>query len=53
MRKTVEMYSSSNDYFINGAIMLIIKPFEVDSSNISDDYIHWKPQPSQLVIIKH
>ena len=47
------MYSRSNDYFRNGAIILIIKPTEVDGFDISDDYFDWKPEPSQSVIIRH
>ena len=38
---------------VKGAVMLIIKPIEVDNINISDHFIDWKPGLLRLAIERH
>ena len=35
------------------AVMLIIKPLEIDNISISDHFIDWKPGLSRLAIKRH
>ena len=46
----VEMYSRSNQFFIQYAVMLIIKPIAVDNVDISHHFIDWNPEALKLAI---
>ena len=43
-------YGKKKKLIKNGAVMLIIKPLEVDNINISDHFIDWKPGLLRLAI---
>ena len=48
----VEMCSKSSDFFIQGALMLIIKPIEVDNDDrISHHFIDWNPEETIMLAI--
>ena len=44
------MHSRLKHSFIQGAVMLIIKPIAVDNVDISGDFNDWKPEAIPLVI---
>ena len=52
MNQIVEMHSRSHHFFIQGAVMLIIKPIAVENVDISGHFNDWKPESSKLVFIK-
>ena len=42
---------SSNQLFIQDAVMLIIKPIAVDNIGISNHFIDWNPEAIKLAIV--
>ena len=44
------MHSRSNDFFIQDAVMLIVKPIKVDDVDISRRFIDWNPEAITLAI---
>ena len=53
MNQIVEMHSRSSHFFIQGAVMLIIKPIAVENVDISGYFNDWKPESSKLVFCIH
>ena len=52
MNQIVEMHSRLHHFFIQGAVMLIIKTIAVENVDISDHFNDWKPESSKLVFIE-
>lgn len=53
VNQIVEMHSRSNNFFIQDAVMLVIKPIAVENVDISDAFKYdWKPESSKLVFDK-
>ena len=44
------MHSRSEHFFIQGAVMLIIKPIAVENVDISNHFNDWKPESSKFVL---
>ena len=53
VNQIVEMHSRSSHFFIQGAVMLIIKPIAVENVDISGYFNDWKPESSKLVFYIH
>ena len=49
VNQIVEMHSRSHHFFVQGAVMLIIKPIAVETVDISHHFNDWKPESSKLV----
>ena len=50
VNQIVEMHSRSDRFFIQGAVMLIVKPIAVENVDISGHFDDWKPESSKLVL---
>ena len=46
-------YGEKNDLIVENAVMLIVKPLNVDNIDVSDHFIDWKPGLLRLAIKRH
>ena len=49
----VEGGAKNENFIVEGAVMLIIKPIKLNDINMSDHFIDWKPGLLRLAIKRH